>query len=262
MEFFSTLAQLPESFGPSVVTVGKFDGIHTGHRAVLSQLNALAKLHQFRSVVLTFDRNPLAVLAPERCPAPLISNSQKRELLAGAGVDVTLMIPFTKELSRLSPEEFVRQIFFDALDARLVLAGKDFRFGKDGKGNTTVLRSLGRNRFEVTLVDDVRIDGQNRSSSTRVREYLAAGNIHQAALMLGRNPSLRGRLSKANTLDPDTVEGFLPAEGYYSGLLKTDKTSYPATLTVLSRTVNVRLVDVDSVLDGKVVEVVFTERLL
>src|SRR5690606_21298638 len=90
MQFFAQLGEVPAGFGPSAVTVGKFDGLHTGHRAVLERLRASAAEHGLASTVVTFDRNPLALLAPERSPASLVSNAQKRELLAEAGVDATL----------------------------------------------------------------------------------------------------------------------------------------------------------------------------
>ena len=124
---------------PSAVTVGKFDGLHLGHRDVLRQLCDAAQARGLVPAVVTFDRNPLAVLQPDRAPEPLVSPAQKVELFEQAGIGAVLMLPFTEELARLSPEAFVTRILVDALHAELVLAGRDFRFGERGSGDLAAL---------------------------------------------------------------------------------------------------------------------------
>ena len=111
----------------SAVTIGKFDGVHLGHRGVLAQLGSLAAARGLQPVVVTFDRHPLSLLRPEACPEALVSNEQRAALLGGSPVSATLVLEFTRALSELSPEEFVEQILVRALDAKLVLAGADFR---------------------------------------------------------------------------------------------------------------------------------------
>ena len=119
MLFFTSLSDIPADFGPSAVTIGKFDGLHTGHRSVLRAVrDAAADAAGLTSTVLTFDRNPLSVLAPERCPDPLVSNEQKRELLADAGIDATVMLRFDRAFSTQSPQQFVQNILVDTLHAR------------------------------------------------------------------------------------------------------------------------------------------------
>ncbi|MEP6479988.1 MAG: bifunctional riboflavin kinase/FAD synthetase, partial [Rhodoglobus sp.] len=129
MQVFESLDAVPADFGPSAVTIGKFDGVHAGHRQVIGTLLKVAAARNLTPTVLTFDRNPLSLLRPESCPVALVSNAQKLERLEGAGVAATLMVPFDRAFSDLPPEEFVGRVLVDALHARAVLVGPDFRFG-------------------------------------------------------------------------------------------------------------------------------------
>ncbi len=288
MEFFAGLDAVPPGFGPSAVTVGKFDGVHTGHRAVLARLAELAAERSLTDVVVTFDRHPLSLLAPESCPRPLVSVEQKRELLAAAGVEATLMLTFDRALAELEPEEFVRSVLVDALGARAVLAGSDFRFGRKGAGDVALLRELGaRHGFDVVLVDDVRSTGlgsspdARRASSTWVREALDAGRVAEAARVLGRRPTVRsvviagerrGRelgFPTAN-LDPARLEGFLPADGVYAAWAEVDGVRHPAAVSignnptfdgVPQHQAEAHLLDVDADLYGRTIELAFVDRV-
>jgi riboflavin kinase/FMN adenylyltransferase len=157
----------------SAVTIGKFDGVHAGHRAVIVELERLAERDELTTVVVTFDRHPLALLAPERSPSALVSIDQKLDLLAETGVDATVVLEFTPELAALEPEDFVRDILVNALHARHVLVGRDFRFGHRGAGDVRLLRELGiRFGFTVALIADVGLGNSRRVSSTWIRELL------------------------------------------------------------------------------------------
>lgn len=286
MEFFDGLSAVPAGFGPSAVTVGKFDGVHSGHRAVLARLRALAaERGGLASTVVTFDRNPLSVLAPERCPNPLVSNAQKVDLLAASGIDATLMLTFDHALSTLEPEEFVRIVLVDALHARLVLAGSDFRFGRRGAGDVAALTRLGAEHgFEVALIDDVREGserGARRASSTWVREALEAGAVDEAARVLGRPPVVRSVIVEGErrgrelgfptaNLDPARLEGFLPADGVYAAWADVDGVRYPAAVSignnptfegVPQHQAEAHLLDVDLDLYGRTIELAFVARL-
>jgi riboflavin kinase/FMN adenylyltransferase len=230
VQFFDSLAAVPAGFGPSAVTIGKFDGVHAGHRAVLAELRAVAARQRLVATVVTFDRNPLSLLAPERCPEALVSNTKKVELLEAAGVDATLMLPFDKAFSEQPPEDFVSSVLVDALRARVVFVGEDFRFGVRGSGNVALLDALGAEYgFEVQHIPEVPADagaGSRRASSTWIRELLAEGRVAQAAVSLGRLHSIRsivvggerrGRelgYPTAN-LSPD-IEGLIPRDGVYA----------------------------------------------
>ena len=154
MQIFFSPAEVPPAFGPSAVTVGKFDGMHTGHRAVVARLLEISRERTLSSVVMTFDRNPLSLLKPERCPPALVSNDQKLELLASTGLDAALMVRFDEEFSAIPASEFLQAILVDALHARVLMVGADFRFGAGGAGTVETLRNFGR--IHGIDVDDTR----------------------------------------------------------------------------------------------------------
>lgn len=240
---FDSPGAVPADFGPSAVTIGKFDGVHAGHRAVIAQLESLAAAQSLVTTALTFDRNPLSLLDPDRCPTALASNQQKLELLAETGLDAVLMIEFTRAFSEQSPEDFVTTILVDTLHARLVLVGRDFRFGSHGEGSVALLAELGaRYGFEVVIMGDVALEGDRRVSSTWVRELLGAGRVAEAADLLGALPTIRSTvvhgLQRGRSLgyptanlDP-TIEGFIPADGVYAAWLTVRGVRYPAAVSI------------------------------
>jgi riboflavin kinase/FMN adenylyltransferase len=228
---FRDPAEVPEGFGPSVVAIGKFDGVHSGHRAVIDRARVDAAEAGARVVAVTFDRNPLALLRPEICPDSLVGVQQKLDLLAQAGVDATLLLTFDRALADLGAREFVEHVLVGALGVRIVMVGGDFRFGRGGAGTSDLLRELGAEfGFEVDIVDDVRaIEAGRRVSSTWVRELLSTGDVAGAARLLGRPHAVRGEvvhgLKRGRELGFPTanlsadLEGFVPAEGVYAGWL-------------------------------------------
>ena len=278
---FPRPADVPDDFGPSAVTIGKFDGVHAGHRAVITTLRTAAAEQGLRSVVVTFDRHPLALLAPEKCPPTLVGPVQKLDLLAGTGVDAALVLTFDRELSLQSPEEFVTTILVDALHARLVLVGSDFRFGHRGAGDVAMLTELGRiHGFTVEIVGDVMPRDGRRVSSTWIRELLADGRVSEAAVLLGHAPAVRGMVvhgakrgrelgyPTAN-LSPES-DGLIPADGVYAGWLKVDKARYPAAISVGNnptfdgvpqKQVEAYVLDEEIDLYDQIVEVQFVERI-
>lgn len=293
MIVFRDPAEVPHGFGPSVVAIGKFDGVHSGHRAVIDRARVAAAESGARIVAVTFDRNPLSLLRPDLCPEPLSSIDQKLDLLATAGVDAALVLRFDEQLAALEPRAFVEHVLVDALGVVSVLVGDDFRFGRGGAGDPALLTALGREYgFRVDVVGDVQ-GGGRRVSSTWVRDLLAVGDVEDAARLLGRPHGVQGEVvhglkrgrelgfPTAN-LSPD-AEGFIPADGVYAGWLvdlghapgPSDQavavTRYPAAISVGT---NPTFDDVDSrqveayVLDetdldlyGHRVQVQFTHRI-
>ncbi|MEO9015705.1 MAG: bifunctional riboflavin kinase/FAD synthetase [Terrimesophilobacter sp.] len=281
MLFFTSLADVPADFGPSAVTIGKFDGLHTGHRSVLRAVRDAARPAGLTPTVLTFDRNPLSVLAPERCPDALVSNEQKRELLAEAGIDATVMLRFDRAFSAQSPEQFVRNILVDTLHARIVFVGADFRFGARGAGNVALLQQLGDSLgFQVSVVEALSLDGAHRVSATGIRQLLSAGDVAAAARLLGRPHAVRGAVIRGEqrgrtlgfptaNLSPN-LEGFIPADGVYAGWLTVNGQKLPAAISVGNnptfdgvpeRQVEAHVLDRDLDLYGKTVEVSFVSRI-
>jgi len=228
---FRDPAEVPAGFGPSVVAIGKFDGVHSGHRAVIDRARVDAAALGARVVAVTFDRNPLSLLRPELCPEPLVGLEQKIGLLASAGVDAVLVLRFDEELAALPARAFVERVLVASLGAVTVLVGDDFRFGRGGEGDPGVLADLGREHgFEVEVVGDVRArDAGRRVSSTWVRDLLAAGDVEGAARLLGRPHAVEGvvvhGLKRGRELGYPTANlqadaaGFIPADGVYAGWL-------------------------------------------
>ncbi|WP_460800434.1 bifunctional riboflavin kinase/FAD synthetase [Microbacterium sp. GXF6406] len=285
MIVFRDPAQVPADFGPSAVAIGKFDGVHAGHREVISRLQADAATTGARAVAVTFDRNPLALLRPDLCPDNVVSVERKLELLGELGLDATLVLAFDEALASLSAEAFVEQILVGALQVTAVLVGEDFRFGHRGAGTPDLLRELGpRYGFTVDVVEDVYIEGSDRRvSSSWVRELLAAGDVRAAAQVLGRSVDVRGEvvhgLKRGRELGFPTanlserVDAFVPADGVYAGWLVDHDTGirHPAAVSVgtnptfddvLVRQVEAHVIDEDSLdLYEHDVSVEFVERL-
>lgn len=286
MIVFREPSEVPADFGPSVVAIGKFDGVHTGHRAVIDRARVDAS-DGARVVAVTFDRNPLSVLRPDRCPPDVIGPHQKLDLLERAGVDASLLLTFDETLAAEPAEAFVRRVLVDALGARTVLVGRDFRFGAGGAGDPALLERLGAEHgFRVDVVDDIRaVHADRRVSSTWIREALASGDIATATKLLGRPPSVWGEvvhgLKRGRELGYPTanlspeLEGFVPADGVYAGwLVDTEggrRISYPAAISVgtnptfddvHSRQVEAYVLDETGLdLYGRHVEVRFVERV-
>lgn len=237
-------ANFPASLRPTVVTIGKFDGLHCGHRDLIARVRGEAARLGLTSVVVTFDRHPAALFAPERAPKPLVSLLQKEQLLADSGVDATVVVPFTREFSQMSPVDFVEEFLIDQLGMRAIVLGKDFRFGHKGAGDVTYLQERGAELgYETIVIEDTSDDGEHRASSTRIRELLEAGDVRAAATALNRNHRVRGVVvhgakrgrelgfPTAN-LGPQTLEGYVPADGVYAGWLHVDGTPLPAAISV------------------------------
>jgi riboflavin kinase / FMN adenylyltransferase len=248
MQFFAGVSEVPTGFGPSAVTIGKFDGVHAGHRAVIADLKATASKQALVAAVVTFDRNPLSLLAPEKCPEALVSNEKKIELLAAAGVDATLMLEFDRAFSEQAPEDFVRSVLVDALHARVVFVGNDFRFGARGSGTVELLDRLGAEHgFEVRHIAEVTaataaVDSPRRASSTWIRELLDAGDVAAAAIPLGRLHSIRSTVVNGEhrgralgyptaNLSPD-IEGFIPRDGVYAAWATVPEGRFGAAVSI------------------------------
>jgi riboflavin kinase/FMN adenylyltransferase len=235
VERWNDLGDVPAGYGPSVVTLGNFDGVHAGHRAVLGQVVTRARAAGSRAVAITFDPHPLQVLHPDRAPGLITSLPQRLELMASTGLDAVLVMEFTRQLATWSPEQFVDQVMVRTLGAVTVVVGRDTRFGHRNSGDVETLRLLGaRLGFDVEVVGDLLPDsGERRWSSSWVRELLAAGDVAAAAEVLGRPHRLGGEVvhgdhrgrelgfPTANLGSP--VEGLVPADGVYAGwMLRRD----------------------------------------
>ena len=182
------------------VTIGNFDGVHRGHQAMLASLRDAAQSRQLSTCALTFEPHPREVFTPAQAPTRLTSLREKLELLAAYGIQRSHIERFTREFAALSPEAFVERVLVKTLAARWVLVGEDFRFGAKRAGDVPMLRELGRRYgYEVASMSTVMHEGE-RVSSSAVREALAAGDLAQAARLLGRNYSISGRVVHGDKL--------------------------------------------------------------
>jgi riboflavin kinase/FMN adenylyltransferase len=184
--------------GPVALTVGNFDGVHLGHRAMLELLDGAARERRLRSCVMSFEPHPREFFSPDQAPTRLTSLREKLELLAQAGIDQVHVRRFDYDFARITAEEFIDKILVDGLGVRWVLVGDDFRFGARRQGDVAMLRDAGRQHgFEVAQMESVSVDGV-RVSSTAVRERLARGDLTDAARLLGRPYSISGRVVRGD----------------------------------------------------------------
>jgi riboflavin kinase/FMN adenylyltransferase len=224
VKLYRSLSEVPPDFGPSALTIGNFDGVHYGHRRILRRVVEIAREHGWHPSVLTFDPHPTRIVAPARTPALLHSPEQRAALMGEEGIEQVLILPFTNELAQLTPEEFVRRLLVDALGARAVLVGDNFRFGHGQAGNVAVLAELGRMLgFETEIVGAVHCRGRMVSSSG-VRELIRAGNVGLAGRFLTHPYAVEGEVvggrgvgSKQTvpTLNLATTAEVIPASGVY-----------------------------------------------
>lgn len=191
---------IPRSVRPTAVTVGNFDGVHLGHRAMLDRLIRAAGEEDLATAVLTFEPHPREFFQPERAPARLTSLREKLEILGRLGVDHTHICRFDRAFAGLGAEDFVERILHRGLQCRWLLIGDDFRFGAGRAGDFSMLQQAGAAMgFRVVAMPSVTVDGL-RVSSTAVREALAAGEVEQARLLLGRPYSISGRVVHGDKL--------------------------------------------------------------
>ncbi len=177
------------------VTIGNFDGLHRGHQAVLRQLHRHAARHRLVTTVMTFEPTAQEYFSPQTAPARLQRLREKLAMLRGMEVDQVLCLRFDRKLADLSAESFVQQILVDGLDVRYLVVGDDFRFGKDRAGDFALLQEAGEQRgFEVVSTGTF-LEGEDRVSSTRVRQSLAASDLDTAARLLGRRYRMCGRVA-------------------------------------------------------------------
>ena len=211
-----------------MITIGVYDGVHLGHRALIAEACKVGRHLDLPTAVLTFDRHPAQLINPEHAPCLLTDLDQKLDLLASTGVDEVEVLPFDDARRQESAEEFVRKILVGAMSCRAVVVGRDFHFGHARRGNVEMLRTMGEELgFEVHGLELVPDPGGEPVSSTRVRAALAAGGLSHAARLLGRDHEVRGLVIEgdgrvrdlgAHTANIDVPAGIcLPAEGIYAG---------------------------------------------
>jgi riboflavin kinase/FMN adenylyltransferase len=221
---FHRLDDVPADFGPAIISVGNFDGVHRAHRHVLDEIVRRANAASARSVVVTFEPHPGRILRPDQTFKLLTPLPEKLRLLEATGVDAVLLLPFSRDLSLMTPRQFAQDILKKRLHAREVHEGYNFHFGHKAAGNIQVLRDLGREMgFEVHDYPEMRLRGEPVSSS-HIRKLLSEGRVSRARHLLGRPFSIlstpgRGRGYGAKytvpTINLAHYEELLPKDGVY-----------------------------------------------
>jgi riboflavin kinase / FMN adenylyltransferase len=234
MRVWHGLDQVEPEFGPSVVTIGNFDGVHRGHQEVLAQAKARAsELGGLPVVALTFDPHPMVVLRPDRAPAMLSEPVERAELLGKHGADAVLILPFDKDVASWSPEEFIERVLVGTLHAKAIVVGENFRFGHKAAGHVDTLVAAGATYgFQVeglSLAGLSLTGGGQPWSSTYIRGRIAEGDVEAAAEALGRplrvtgvvvEGDKRGRELGFPTANiPADPQAAIPLDGVYAGWL-------------------------------------------
>jgi len=282
VQIWRSLDDIPDGLDRTTVVIGNFDGVHLGHRRVLSRARELADERGLLLVAVTFDPHPMAVLRPEHAPTMLSTIERRAELLGDIGVDAVLALPFDLSVAAWSPAEFVTRVLVDALQAAAVVVGANFRFGSRAAGDLQTLVEQGREHDFVA--EGIALDGGPMVwSSTYVRTCLAAGDVAGAAEALGHPYAVRGLVVQGDQRGRELgyptanvpTDGLTaaPADGVYAGRLRRLDTGevFPAAISVGTnptfegdryRRIESYVLDrTDLELYGVEVEVSFVERL-
>ncbi|MGH9500575.1 MAG: bifunctional riboflavin kinase/FAD synthetase [Terriglobales bacterium] len=224
MQVFHHLEDIPANFGPTVVSVGNFDGLHRAHRQVLANLVQRAKELGAKAVAVSFEPHPLRILRPDFGLKLITPTAEKIRLLSSTGIDAVLLLPFTRDLSLLTPQEFAEDILKKRLKSREVHEGFNFRFGHKAAGDVTQLSELGKKLgFVVRIYPEMRLRGEPVSSS-HIRKLISEGHLSRARFLLARpfsvlSPPGRGRGYGAKhtvpTINLSRYEELLPGDGVY-----------------------------------------------
>jgi riboflavin kinase/FMN adenylyltransferase len=244
MQIFRNLEEVPANFGPTVVSVGNFDGVHRAHQEVVRHMAERARSFGGKAVVVTFDPHPLRILRPDVAPKLLTPLATKLALLQQTHVDAVLALPFTRDLSMMSAEDFARQILGGALQAREVHEGYNFHFGHKAQGNVETLAELGKQcGFEAKIFPEQLLRGHHVSSS-EIRKLIAQGNVSRARALLGRpfsiysNPG-RGRgygqKYTVPTVNLARYDELVPGDGVYITWLRINDECFEAVTNVGNR---------------------------
>jgi riboflavin kinase / FMN adenylyltransferase len=229
LEIFRGVSNLTRAFDRPVLTIGNFDGVHLGHRAILDIVIDRAKALGGESVLYTFEPHPRRVLQPESGLKLLETFDQKAEILEKLGIDAVIAEPFDLDFARISPDRFIDHYIHQGVRPLEVYVGYDFHFGRDREGSMRMLTERGPHLgFSVTVVPEVSFEGRD-VNSTRIRQLLGEGEVEEAALLLGRPFSARGEVTQGDrrgrtigfptaNLAPETE--ILPGPGVYFGHLE------------------------------------------
>jgi riboflavin kinase / FMN adenylyltransferase len=252
MQIFHQLADIPADFGPSIATIGNFDGVHRGHLYVIAEVVARARTLGIRSIAITFDPHPARVIRPESSQPLITPLHEKLHLLASTGIDAVLVLPFTTELSRMTARTFATEVLQQVLHVKELHEGENFRFGYQAEAGVESLEALGAELgFNVRVYTPQTMRGHAISSS-RIRQLIAEGNLTHARALLGRSFAISstpasgrgyGTRYTVPTINLAPYSELLPANGVYIttltvGSSESTKTAEPETFEAVTNVGN------------------------
>ena len=282
MKIIQRIEEIQQPFHNAVITIGNFDGVHIGHQALLHTVIERADAIGGTAVVMTFEPHPIRVLAKNGQPPLITLYEQKTELIARAGIEVLICIPFTREFAAVPAERFVQDLLVERIGVKVVVVGKDYSFGRDRRGDLALLRRLsGELGYDVVVVDWIQgLNGlSGRISSTRVRQLVMEGRMEEARKMLGRYYQVRGRVARGRnrggrllgfpTANIQLQDELCPKGGIYAVTVEHAGQTYPGVANIGYSptfddhifTIEVHLLDFDRNLYDETIRVNFIQRL-
>jgi len=266
------------NYEASIVTVGNFDGVHRGHRAIFRRLRQAGSERGLPAIAVTFDPHPMKVLAPASAPVLITTCAQKAALIAETGIDGLVVVPFNDEFSRMSADAFVTRILCGSLGMKHIVIGHDYAFGRGREGNFSTLERLGSD-YGFTVEDLSAVgEGEAIFSSSLVRALIARGEMASVPSVLGRYYMISGTVVHGReigrqlgypTANIATRNELIPPDGVYSVMVRLDGSLVKGACTIginptfadSSRTIEVFLFDFSAEIYGREIEVFFVQRL-
>lgn len=282
MRLIEDLEKIDEPFHNAVLTIGNFDGVHIGHQALFHEVIELADALGGTSVAMTFNPHPLRVVRPEARPPLITIYEQKVELIASAGIDVLIGVPFNLEFAAIPAPRFIFDLLVQRIGMRAIVVGQDYTFGRNREGDIALLRQMApRLGYEVLVADWIRVPStaSDRISSTRIRELVQAGKMAEAQKMLGRHYQIRGTVGVGRrrggallgfpTANITLQDELCPPTGVYAVTVQLAGIPYPGVANIGYSptfddhifTVEVHLIDFKGDLYGHPIRVNFIDRI-
>jgi riboflavin kinase / FMN adenylyltransferase len=282
MKVVDGIDAIAEPFPGAVLTIGNFDGVHLGHKALFDEVISRARAIDGTAIAMTFEPHPLRVLRNNGNPPLITLGEQKVELIGRTGLDALIVIPFTRKFAEITAERFLKEILIERVGMRAFVVGGDYAFGRNREGDIEYLRSASeRLNFELVVADWIRapVAGSGRISSTRIRELVEAGDIREARRLLGRPYQIRGtvlpgrnrggKLLGCPTANLQLQDELAPRSGIYAVTVEHEGRTHPGVANIGWSptfddhlfTVEIHLLDFSGDLYGRRIRVNFVERI-
>ena len=282
MQLIENLDEIKTAFKNAVITIGNFDGVHIGHQALFHEVIEKADAIDGTSIAMTFEPHPIRVLKQNGHPPLITLYDQKVELIEKSGIDVLIVVPFTKAFAEITAKQYVLDILIERIGAQVIIVGEDYTFGKNHEGNINLLRSYAEALdIQVEVLDWIPISKKttDRISSTRIRKLVMDGKVHDAHKLLGRHYQIKGEVVTGRnrggkllgfpTANMNLHDELSPKLGVYAVTVESmgrihkgvANIGYSPTFEDLEFTVEVHILDFDNDIYGQNIRVNFIQRI-